>query len=122
MTTLTKGKTPGDWLMFEEGAQYSRDTRTIGSGADLGSGTVLGEVTASKKLVACNPGASDGSEVAKAVLLNPAQAETADVVGVVIARHATVRRLGLTFGAGFANQAQRDTAMEQLLAVGIKSN
>lgn len=121
MGTLTEGKTPGDWLMFEETNRYSRSTKTIGSGADLEPGTVLGEVTATKKLMACNPTASDGREIASAVLLNPAKAATADVKAVVVDDHAEVRRFGLTFGDGFTTSVQRDAAMEQLRTVGIKN-
>lgn len=121
MGTLTEGKTPGDWLMFEESGRYSRSPKTIGSGADLGSGTVLGEVTATKKLMACDPTASDGREIASAILLNPAKAADADVQAVVVDDHAEVRRFGLTFGDGFTTSIQRDAAMEQLRTVGIKN-
>jgi len=121
MGTQTEGKTPGDWLMFEESNHYSRSTKIIGTGAKLGSGTVLGEVTATKKLMACDPGAVDGTEVASAILLNLANAVTEDVKSVVIDDHAEVRRLGLTFGAGFTTSVQRDAAMDQLRTVGIKN-
>lgn len=120
MTTLTEGKTPGDWLMFEEDSRYSRDLKTIASGAKYSSGTVLGEISANEKLTACDPAAADGSEVAVAILLNDVDASAADVQAVVISSHARVRRLGLTFAEGISNQAQRDAAMAQLSARGIK--
>jgi len=120
MTTLTEGQTPGDWLLFEENSRYSRDEVTIASGADLASGTVLGKVTASGKFVACDEAAADGSETAAGVLLNDAAAAAADVTdAVIITRHATVRRGGLTFDASFDNQTKRDAAMAELKAIGI---
>ncbi|WP_109464400.1 head decoration protein [Albibacillus kandeliae] len=119
MTTLTEGKTPGDWLMFEENSFYSRDEVTIAAGADLESGSVLGKVTATGKYVLSEEDAADGSEDAAAVLLNDAAAESADVSAVVIARHATVRRGGLTFDATYDNATKRNAAMAALKALGI---
>ena len=52
MPTLTEGKTPGDFLLFEEQDHYSREEVTIAAGADLEPGTVLGMVTATEKYVA----------------------------------------------------------------------
>lgn len=121
MTTLNEGKTPGDWLHYEANSHYSRDAVTIGAGADVESGTVLGQVTATKKFVPCDPTATDGSEVARAICLTKVKAATADQTGVVLSSHATVVRSGLTFHASIDDAAKRDTAMEQLLAVGIKS-
>jgi hypothetical protein len=120
MAPLTEGKTPGDFMLFEENSFYSRDEVTIASGADLEPGTVLGQITASGKYIACDHAAVDGSEVAKAVLYTPAAAATADVTNaVVIARHVRVRRFGLTFDANFTTATQRDGAVAELKAVGI---
>lgn len=121
MAEKTEGRTPGDFLMFEEDAHYSRAKATIAAGADLEPGTVLGQITASGKYVACDPGAVDGSEAAKAVLLTPARAASADVTdAVLLSRHAQVRRLGLTFGAGFSTSGERNAAVAELEAEGIQ--
>ncbi|ETX26858.1 head decoration protein [Roseivivax isoporae] len=120
MTTLTEGKTPGDFLLFEEQDHFSRKEATIASGADLVPGTVLGRVTASGKYVRSVRTASDGSETPAAVLLREAKAADADVTGaVIIARHARVRQLGLTFDASWSTEAYRDTACAALEAAGI---
>lgn len=119
MTTLTQGKTPGDWLLYEGDAHYSRDVETI-TGDKYESGTPMGRVTATKKLVACDKTASDGSETAVGVLLNDVDASTADQPGIVIARHAQVRRFGLTWGAGITTKVHRDDVMADLKAEGIK--
>ncbi len=122
MATLTEGQTPGDFLMFEESAHYSRQEITVAAGADLEPGTVLGKVTASGAFVACDPAASDGAETAAGVLLTPAAAKGADVPKMVmLARHSQVRRGGLTFGSGITTSGQRDTACDQLNAVGIQT-
>ncbi|WP_299558709.1 head decoration protein [uncultured Sulfitobacter sp.] len=120
MPTLTEGKTPGDFMLFEEHSFYSRDEVVVAAGADLEPGTVLGKITASGKFVACDHTAADGSEVAAAVLYTPALAADADVTdAVVIARQAQVRRGGLTFDAAFTTETHRDGAVAELKAAGI---
>lgn len=120
MTTLSEGRTAGDFLLFEEDNHFSRDVVTIAAGADLEPGTVLGRVTASGKFVAADEAASTGEEVAVAVLLTPAKAATTDVTdAIVIARHARVRRLGLVFGASFDTTVKRDAAVAELKQLGI---
>ncbi|MEL6960383.1 MAG: head decoration protein [Pseudomonadota bacterium] len=119
MNTLTEGTTPGDWLLTEADDRYSRDYVTIAAGADLASGTVLGQITASGEYAPAGNGAADGTETAVAVLLNDAKAATAAVKAVVIARHARVRRGGLTFDASHDTEAKRSAAMQQLKVAGI---
>ena len=58
-------------------------TQTIAAGADLVAGTILGRVTATGKLKAYDPAATDGSETPVAVLLEDAAAASADVEAVV---------------------------------------
>ncbi|EPX82094.1 head decoration protein [Salipiger mucosus] len=119
MPTKSEGATPGDFLLFEENDAYSRDEVTIAAGADLEPGTVLGMVTASGKYVASDEAAADGSESAVAVLVTPAAAAEADVQAVVLARHARVRRLGLTFDASYDTETKRDAAAASLKGQGI---
>ncbi|WP_146592211.1 head decoration protein [Puniceibacterium confluentis] len=122
MPTLTEGKTPGDFLLYEAPSQYSRDQVTIGTAADLVPGTVLGKITASGKFIRSVRTAVDGSETPVAILMQEAAAASADVTGaIVLARHAQVRRYGLTFDASWSTEAYRDTACAALLAAGIKS-
>ena len=120
MDPITEGRSAGDFLLFEEDAHYSREEITIAAGADLEPGTVLGRITASGKYVACDHTATDGSEVARAVLLTPARAAQADVDdAIAIARHARVRRAGLVFHESFSTTAERDGAIAELKAEGI---
>lgn len=120
MTTLTEGKTAGDFLLFEEDDHYSREVVTIAAGADLEPGTVLGKVTATGKFVRSVENALDGTQVAAAVLLTPAKAATADVTdAVVIIRHARVRRGGMIWDATYDTTVKRDSAMAELKTLGI---
>ncbi|MEP0155243.1 head decoration protein [Pseudophaeobacter sp.] len=120
MTTYTEGKTPGDWLIYEAAGTYSRSACTV-AGGDYGSGTVMGQVTATKKFKDWDPTANDGSETVAGILLNPVKAAAADATGVVIDTHAQISRLGLSFGAGVTTSGHRDTAITQLRALGIKN-
>lgn len=120
MPPLTEGRTPGDFLLFEENSRYSREVATIAAGADLEPGAVLGKVTASGKYVLSAQDAADGSETPVAILLSVAAATDADVVdAIVLVRHAQVRRFGLTFDATWSSEALRDTACAALGNAGI---
>ena len=58
------------FVLHEETSRYSRDVAVVPANTPaLAAGTVLGKVTASGKLVAYSNSASDGSEVAAAILL-----------------------------------------------------
>jgi hypothetical protein len=59
-----------EWLRSEAPGTRSRDTATVtvSGGAGMKSGTVLGRVTASGKLIAYSNAASDGSQTAVALL------------------------------------------------------
>lgn len=118
MPTLTEGQTPGDFVLYEL-PEYSRDEVTIGSGADLAPGTVLGKVTATGKYIRSVRTADDGSETPVAVLRNPADAAAADVQAVVQARITRVRRYGLVFDDSYSTEAYRNAACAALNGVGI---
>lgn len=59
-----------------------RKTETVAAGAALAKGTILGRITASRKLAAYISGATDGSQNPVAVLLEDAAAAAADVEAV----------------------------------------
>lgn len=59
-----------------------RITQTIGTAADLVAGTILGRITSTGKFVAYATGNSDGSQNPVAVLLEDADAASADVLAV----------------------------------------
>lgn len=58
-------------------------TKTIGAGADLAAGRIVGRITASGKLGAYAAGNADGSENPVGVLTEDATAAAADVEAVV---------------------------------------
>lgn len=118
MTTLTEPKNLGDLLKYEAPNQYSRDTGVIAAGQTLALGTVLGRETASGKLRALTPAATNGSQTAVAVLARSADADLIDVEALIVARHAIVARSALVWPAGIT-AAQRAAAEAGLSALGI---
>ena len=73
MTVLTQGIQPYEFLLSEANGMRSRGqaTVTVAGGVSLPSGTVLGKITASGKLIKYLDGAADGSQAAVAVLGTP---------------------------------------------------
>ena len=67
MTAITNDLTLGDLLKYEEENLYSRNQVTVVSGQNLKLGTVIGRVSATQKVKALDPSATDGSEVAAGV-------------------------------------------------------
>lgn len=118
MTTLTEPKNLGDLLKYEAPNQYSRDTGVIAAGQTLALGTVLGRETASGKLRALTPAATNGSQTAVAVLARSADADLIDVEALIVARHAIVARSALVWPAGIT-AAQRAAAEAGLSALGV---
>ena len=109
-TLISEGRYASDWLKAEShNAGYSREQVTVISGAGkLATGTVLGKITASGKYKTVTVAASDGSQNAAGILLNPVDATSGDVPAVIIAREAIVNPQGLIYGADV------DTAPERL--------
>lgn len=71
MTVLTQGINPLEFLISEATGQRARDsaTVTVAGSTALPSGTVLGRITATGKLVAYNDaGTDDGRRTAVAIL------------------------------------------------------
>jgi hypothetical protein len=67
MPTLTEGRHPGGFLVWEAFRDYCREVVTIAAGT-LEPGTVLGKVTVGGNYAAHDPDATDGTETAVAVL------------------------------------------------------
>lgn len=65
---------------------------TIGAGANLKAGTILGRVTADRTLMAYAAGNADGTEAPVGVLMEDAAAESAEVEAVVGFPGAYVKR------------------------------
>lgn len=112
-------KTDADIVKDEGKNRFSRDTDTLASGSGIVKiGTVLGEVTASGKFKPLAPAASDGTQIAAAVILQYADATTADVSVVNLKRRAQIVLQELVWPAGITD-AQKKGALDQLAALGI---
>lgn len=76
------------------------NTYTIAAGAGVcPRGTVLGRITASGKLTKVNKAAVDGSQTVYAVLADPVDATSADVVNAAVYLTGEFRIPALTFGS-----------------------
>ncbi len=112
-TVFTEGRHAGEHLVSEANGNLSRDVVTV-TGGDYAPGTVLGQITASKKFTQLAPSASDGSQNAVAILFDTALAASADVSQVVHARSCEVNDLCLTWPAGITD-SQKATALAALV-------
>ena len=93
MPTLTQPKNLGDLLKYEAPNLYSREQDTVAAAQHLALGTVVGRETATARLKALDPAASDGTESAVGVLGNAVDATLIDREdAILIARHAIVAR------------------------------
>lgn len=121
--TATYPKLSHDWLKHETDPAISRDVGTIKAAAGkLESGTLLGRITATKKLVPCSLAANDGSEVPAALLKDYTDASgNADVKAVIIVGFAEVVMAELTFHASFDTLQKKRDAMAVLAAAHIKT-
>lgn len=119
MPTLTQAPNLGDLLKYEAPNLYSREQATVAAGQNLPLGAVVGRVTATSKLKALDPSASDGTEIAAGVLAQAVDATLIDREdAILIARHAIVARNALVWPAGITT-AQQLAAIAQLEARGI---
>ena len=130
MGTFTEGHHALEFLLSELPGHQSRDKATLISGQNLPAGRVLGRITASGKYTEMDPGASDGSQIAAAILYGNTDATSADTECVVIARGAEVREVigyvnflgtadvSITWKSG-TTDPQKATARGELASVGI---
>jgi len=124
MSTLiaTLPKLAHDWLKHELDITFTRAAMVVASGAGVVvTGTVLGQITATKKLVPISFAAVDGSESAFGILLNVVDATAADVETACIVRDAKIVENQLVWPAG-ATSNQKTAALAQLAAKGIISH
>lgn len=111
-----------DWLKREADSLYSRAEIVVASGQGiLASGAVLGRITADGatqgqfKLVTV--AATDGSQTAAAILLDPVDATSATAPAVAIVRDAIVSTDGLVYGADVDTTAERAAVAAALAAL-----
>ena len=108
----TEGVYGAEFLLSNE-ETLSLDKGVLISGQNLNVGTVLGKITASGKYTLHNNAASDGSEVAAAILYNTTDASVGDTACTVLTRLAEVAEAKLIFKSGIsaANKAAAITAL-----------
>lgn len=110
MPAIQEPNNLGDLLKYEAPNLYSRDVATVAAGQNLVLGTVVGRETATGKLKALDPVATDGTEVATGVLAADTDASLADRDdAMLIARHAIVARSALIWPAGITPTEQAAT-------------
>lgn len=123
LETKTQGPRALAFVLSEGNGMISREIVTIASGAGkLDPGTVLGQVTASKKFVA-SPAAEvvgkEGAETATAILAYGVNATSADVEAVIIKRHAELKEPMLVFDASVSDANKKAAKLAQLATATI---
>lgn len=119
MTAITNNLTLGDLLKYEEENLYSRDQVTVVSGQNLKLGTVIGRVSATQKVKALDPSATDGSEVAAGVVLQSIDASAAEKTnGLIVSRQAIVADHALVWPVAITTE-EKTAAIAQLEAIGV---
>lgn len=111
---LTETSRAGEFIIAEANGSISREAITVVSGQNLAAGTVVGKITASGKYTAYDDDNSDGSQTAAGILYEAVDASSADMAGVIIARHAEVDTTLLVFAG--TNDASDITAGKADLA------
>ena len=118
MRTFTL-RTETDIVKDEGSNRFSRDDDVLASGSGLVAiGTVLGKVTATGKFKPLAPAATDGAQNAAAVILQNADATSADQIVVNLKRRAQVVLQALVWPTGIT-APQKAAALATLEALGI---
>ena len=116
-TVLTETNHTGEHLVSEANGHRSREVGTI-TGGKFQAGTVLGQITASKKWTILAPAATDGSQTAAAVLFEGCDATSVDQSRTLHVRSCEVNGLVIVWPAGITNP-QKTAAVASLAAAGI---
>lgn len=119
MPAITEGLNLGDLLKYEAPNLFSRDQVTVASGQTLPLGAVVGIVTATGKVKQIDPSATDGSQYAAGILMQPCDAALIDREdGLMVARHAIVADHALTWPSAIT-VAEKQAAVLQLKSLGV---
>lgn len=119
MPAISEGLNLGDLLKYEAPNLYSRDQITVAAGQTLPLGAVVGQITASAKIKQIDPSATDGSQYAAGVLIQPCDAALIDREnGLMVARHAIVADHALSWPAAIT-AAEKQSAVLQLKSLGV---
>ena len=109
----------GAFVLSEADFFRSRDQVTVAQSGPLSNGTVLGQITATGKYVASSSTATDGSEIASAVLWEDIDATLSDVLASVISRDAEVLASSLAYDASVNTDTLKQQKWAQLAVSGI---
>lgn len=91
---------PLEFLQWMADPSYCMEEVTVASGAGaLKAGRVLGIITSGGKYTHYDNGASNGSEVARAVLAYDVDASAADAKATIVARLSVVKTGALAWGS-----------------------
>lgn len=118
MTTFTETGHAGGFIMSEANGHRSRENVTLVSGQVVKAGEVLGIISAGGKYATYDNQAGNGTETAKAVSINDADATDGDLEIAVIRRDAEVNGNELVF-SGAASPTDDAAGVADLLAQGI---
>lgn len=100
MATYTEPARPLEFLQWMADHSYCVEEVTVVSGtAAMKAGRVLGKITSGGKYANYDNGASNGTEVADAVLAYDCDASAGDVKATVVARLAVVKSAALGWGS-----------------------
>ena len=114
----TEGMHAGEFIISEGNGSISRGTGTVLSGENLVAGAVVGKITTTGKYVELNPGATNGSEAAAAILFDAVDASAADTDGVLMERLCEVNGAEITWPTGITAN-EKDAAIAELAALNI---
>lgn len=118
MPNIAEGNYLSDVLKYEAPNLFSREEVVVASGQNLALGAVVGRVTASGKIVALDPDASDGSQTALGIVIRDVDASAVDTKSVIITRHAILSDKYVVWPDGITGP-QQSTATAQLEARGV---
>jgi hypothetical protein len=95
--------------VFEHSANI--ETVTVGAGATIKRGTIMGKIGASGKYITSLAGASDGSQTAVAILAEDVTNTTGAPVDVkaLLFKSGSFNTLGITFGTGHTIATVKDS-------------
>lgn len=119
MPVLHEPANLADLLNYEAPNLYSRDEVVVAASQTLALGAVVGRVTATREIVALDPAANDGREIAAGVLIEAiTTTATERRRSVIVSRHAIVFGGALVFAPTLTAE-QTAAALAQLAALGV---
>jgi len=112
----TEGRHAGEFFLSEADGSLSRDNIKIPAGTGkIETGTVLGKITANGKFVPHNPGATDGSQTAKAIILHNVEVpDDEDLEVAAFTRNCEVKGVCLVLHESITTDAEKQAVFDAL--------